>query len=265
MRLHYWFLLWIGVMGACQTPETAQTTSADSLATAEPDYPVVLQQALDAHGGVSHWQDQAQLEFDLYRQDEFVDHQLIALRTRKVLLNNDTYRIGYDGVDYWVSPDTTAFDGDVRFYHNLQFYFMALPFLFADPGIYYEPLEPRDFRGQSYDVLRITFEPGVGDASDDEYIAYFDPDSHQLILLLYTVTYFSGEPGQEYNARWYQEWQAVNQLLLPKKVVGYRWNNGALGEERYTNEYRNVVLDNVPPDESMFLAPTEATMVSEKQ
>ena len=224
----------------------------------------MLEQAIEAHGGLSRWQNQQRLEYDIYRQGELVDHQLIALRTRKVLLSNDTYKIGYDGNDYWVSPDTTAFDGDVRFYHNLQFYFMALPFLFADPGIQYEALEPRDFQGKPYDVLRITFEPGVGDASDDEYIVYFDQQSHQLTLLLYTVTYFSGEPGQEYNARWYQEWEEVNQLLLPKKVIGYKWNDGELGEERYVSEYRNVTLDTVPPDESMFLPPTDAMVVDQR-
>ena len=261
MKLRYWLVLSIGVLVGCQAPETGQTTSADTLDNQVPPLPPEFQQVLEAHGGLSRWQEQQRLEYDIYRENELVDHQLIALRTRKVLLSNDTYKIGYDGTDYWVSPDTAAFDGDVRFYHNLQFYFMALPFLFADPGIRYEALEPRDFQGNAYDVLRITFEPGVGDASDDEYIAYFDQDSHQLTLLLYTVTYFSGEPGQDYNARWYQEWQAVNQLLLPKKVVGYQWNNGALGEERSTTEYRNVTLDEIPPDESVFLAPTEAMVV----
>ena len=258
MNLLYYLLFLIGIAFGCQPSDNTQSNSAN---TARASLPTLLEQSLAAHGGLSQWQDQQLLEYDVYRQGEFVDHQLIALGPRKVLLSNDTYKIGYDGTDYWIGPDTTVFEGDVRFYHNLQFYFMALPFLFADPGIRYEVLEPRDFQGETYDVLRITFEPGVGDSSEDEYIAYLDPDSHQLTLLLYTVTYFSGEPEQNYNARWYQAWQEVNSLLLPQKVISYRWNDGELGEERGTTEYRNVTLDTISPDESMFLAPTEAVVV----
>ena len=263
MKQYCWLLVFIGALGGCQVSETGQSLSgnARSFNDSASSLPSVLQQALAAHGGLNQWHAQQLLEYDVYRQGQLVDHQLIALRTRKVLLNNDTYQIGYDGTDYWISPDTTVFESDVRFYHNLQFYFMALPFLFADPGIRYEVLEPRDFQGKPYDVLRITFEPGVGDSSDDEYVVYFDQESHQLTLLLYTVTYFSGEPAQQYNARWYQEWQEISQLLLPMKVGGYEWNDGELGKERYVSEYRNVTVDTVPPDESMFLAPTNAMVV----
>lgn len=252
-----------GMLASCTTGETTRKAKGGEPTNTDTSLPPLFQQVLEAHGGLARWQDQQRLDYDLYRQDQLVDHQLIALKPRKVLLTNDTYRIGYDGADYWVSPDTSAFDGNVRFHHNLQFYFMALPFLFADPGINYEVMEPREFQGKTHDVLGITFEPGVGDASDDEYIAYFDPKTHRLALLLYTVTYFSGEPGENYNARWYQEWQEVNQLLLPKKVVGYRWSDAGLGEERGTTEYRNVVLDEIPPDESIFLAPTNAMVVND--
>ena len=256
-----WLLALFGGLGGCQPSKTTHPEAAGADTTQTSALPQLLGQALEAHGGLERWQHQQQLDFDLYRQNQRVDHQRIALKSRKVLLSSDTYKIGYDGADHWISPDTAAFEGDVRFYHNLQFYFMALPFLFADPGVRYEVLEPRNFQGKQYDVLRITFAPGVGDASDDEYVAYLDRDSHQLTLLLYTVTYFSGQPGQEYNARWYQEWQEVNQLLLPQKVVSYRWTHDALGEERGTTEYRNVALSEIPPDESQFLMPTRAQSV----
>lgn len=261
----YWLLLVVfGVLAGCVMKEGTREREAQNATTSSlgSELPSVFQRALEAHGGRAQWQAQQLLEYDVYRQDQFVDHQLIALQPRKVLLTNDTYRIGYDGADYWISPDTTAFEGDVRFYHNLQFYFMALPFLFADPGIRYEVLESRSFQGKAHEVLRITFESGVGDSSDDEYIVYFDPETHHLTLLLYTVTYFSGEPGEKYNARWYQNWQKVNGLLLPKKVVGYQWTGDGLGEERGTTEYRDAVLSEIPPDESIFLPPTDATVVN---
>ena len=240
-----------------QTTASAPTESVDSSNALPPG----LAQALEAHGGLAQWRAQQRLEYDVYRKGMLLDHQLIALRPRKVLLTGDDYTIGYDGTQHWVSPDTAAFPGDVRFYHNLQFYFMALPFLFADPGIRYEPLEPRRIRDKTYDGVRIRFEPNVGDAPDDEYLAYFDPDTHHLIWLLYTVTYFDGAPNEKYSARWYQAWHEVNGLLLPERVISYRWEDDALGEVRDTTHYRNVALSKIPPDESMFLMPNEAVAV----
>ncbi len=256
------FLIFIiALLNGCAPSNSENTTTVSSSAPPSDTLPPVFAQALEAHGGLARWQAQQRLEYDVYRQGRRLDHQLIALRSRKVLLTGDDYTIGYDGTHHWVSPDTAAFPGNVRFYHNLQFYFMALPFLFADPGIRYEPLEPRRIRDKIYDGVRISFEPGVGDASDDAYLAYFDPDTHHLTWLLYTVTYFSGKPNEKYSARWYQAWNEVSGLLLPERVISYRWEDNALDEVRDTTVYRNVEISNIPPDESMFLMPNQAVAV----
>ena len=250
------------LLASCASPNNdIATAPSESATSSEEALPPVLAQALEAHGGLAQWRAQQRLEYDVHRKGMLLDHQLIALRPRKVLLTGDDYTIGYDGTQHWVSPDTAAFPGDVRFYHNLQFYFMALPFLFADPGIRYEPLAPRTIRDITYEGVRVSFEPGVGDASDDEYRAYFDPDTHHLTWLLYTVTYFSGEPSEKYSARWYQAWHEVNGLLLPERVISYRWEDDALGEARDTTVYRNVEISNIPPDESIFLMPNQAVAV----
>jgi len=248
---------------SCGSKDSSTQNSAPTESEPPPSstYPTILQNALEAHGGLDRWKSFERLEYDLYRREDLVDHQLIALKTRKVLLSNDQYTIGFDGQDVWVSPDTAAYPGrSTRFYHNLQFYFFALPFVLADPGIQYEELEPREFQGNTYDVLRITYQPEVGDAADDEYIAYFDQQTHQMHLLLYTVTYFSQTPGDRYNARVYEAWQTVNGLRVPLRAVSYQWAEGSLGDQRSVTEYRNVVLDEIPPDQSMFLMPNEATV-----
>ncbi len=249
----------------CISPEKneAETKSNNSSNTTEvtAEYPTVLQQALKAHGGLDRWKSFEKLEYDVYRGEEIVDHQLIALKTRKVLLNNDQYTIGFNGQQVWVSPDTSAYPGSsARFYHNLQFYFFALPFVLADPGISYEQLEAREFQGKMHDGLRITYQSDVGDAANDEYRAYFDQDTHQLRVLLYTVTYFSQSPADRYSARVYDEWQTVDGLAVPLQVTSYRWENDSLGEQRGVTKYRSVTFDNIPPDQSMFLMPSQATV-----
>ncbi len=253
-------VLAVALQYGCAPPNNDTTAESDPTLPSD-TFPPGLMQSLEAHGGLSQWRAQQRLEYDVYRKGQRLDHQLIALRARKVLLTGEAYTIGYDGTQHWISPDTAAFAGDARFYHNLQFYFMALPFLFADPGIRYEPLAPRTIRDRTYEGVRVGFEPGVGDASDDEYLAYFDPDTHHLTWLLNTVTYFSGKPSGRYSARWYQAWNEVNGLLLPERVISYHWEDDALGEVRDTTHYRNVQLSEIPPDESIFLMPTEAMAV----
>ncbi len=243
----------------CSNPSeenSAVNTQQDSTAAS---YPPVFQQALQAHGGLAAWQDKKRLDFDVYAGDSLTDHHMIALGPRKTMVQNEQYQIGYDGKDVWVMPDKAAYPGpSARFYHSLQFYFFALPFVFADPGIQYKSLGKKELQGKPYDVLQISFEDGVGDASRDQYMAYFEPQSHQLKLLLYTVTYFSGEPNQKLNARLYETWQTVDGLLVPAKVTSYEWNDGTLGKEKNATYYRNVSFSDIPPDESMFLAPTGA-------
>lgn len=251
---------------SCSSKESPNDNSAPTVDDPPPtsNYPAMLQDALAAHGGLDRWKSFERLEYDLYRGEDLVDHQLIALNTRKVLLSNDQYTIGFDGQEVWVSPDTSAYPGrSARFYHNLQFYFFALPFVLADPGIQYDELESREFQGKMYDVLRISYQPNVGDAADDEYVAYFDQTTHQMRLLLYTVTYFSQSPADRYSARVYEEWQDINGLLVPLRVVSYRWAEDSLGDQRGVTAYRNVELDEIPPDQSMFLMPNQAT-VSER-
>ncbi len=76
------------------------------------------------------------------------------------------------------------------------FYFFGMPFVFADPGVKQEALGQKDFQGQKYDVIKITFAAGTGDAPDDYYIAYVDPASGQLKLSVYVVTYASDPERQ---------------------------------------------------------------------
>ena len=223
-------------------------------------YPAILQKVFDAHGGLSQWQKMKSASFDLYYNGKEVDEHKVDLNSRKTLVFNDVYRLGYDGDQVWYTgQDEEEFPGgSSRFYHNLHFYFFAMPFVFADDGIVYEELGVRIIRDQAYDVLKVSFKEGVGDAPEDEYVLYFDQQSHRLSWMLYTVTYFSQQESDKYSARHYKNWQWVNGLLVPLDCDKYRWNKDSLHEQQYSNSYRNVELSELVIDQSMFLAPANA-------
>ncbi len=244
------------------TAQQADETTATSTENTSDRFPELLMEALTAHGGFDRWRSMKNMSFTVERKGSPEEH-LIDLENRKVLLTHEDYKVGFDGQEVWVSPDKAAFgDGSARFYHNLRFYFVAMPFIVTDPGINYQVLPQKEIQGTTYNALRVTYDAGVGDAPEDEYILHFHPDSNQMEWLLYTVTYYSGEPSEKYNALHYSEWQEVNGLLMPQMMEGYTYQKGKIGEQRYERAIDDFQMTTDKPDQSLFMMPEEAEIDS---
>ncbi len=248
---------------ACnQTPKEEQ--GAVEIAT-NPEYPQTLQKALQAHGGADVWKSNKSLQFDMESTLGGVKNEthLIDLNNRKVRISSENYTLGMDGKEVWVTPNKAAF-GNVppRFYHNLLFYFFTIPHIFTDPGINFEELGEVTVAGKKYVALKVSYEAGVGDADKDLYIAHFDPDTYRLALLLYTVTYFSGEKHENYNALKYDNWQQVDGLWVPASFEGYKFENDSLKELRYQSKFSNVIFSKESPDQNLFEIPENAEIDS---
>jgi hypothetical protein len=226
--------------------------------------PENVQKVLEAHGGLEKWDKMNFLTYRLKRGDKNELHQ-IDLKSRKVRLEGGEWVIGFDGEEVWVSPDKASYGGSsARFYHNLIFYFYAMPFVLGDPGINYETLNPAEIKGKRYNKVRITFGENVGDAPDDEYILCFDPVTNQMEWLLYTVTYFSKEAGKKYNALHYNKWKEVNGLLLPEAMVGYKTSGDTITEKRYESFFEDIDITEKAVEQTMFEMPETAEIDSLK-
>ena len=227
-----------------------------------------LDQSINAHGGLETFKNYGTLEydqtFDLTGIMNLQNHQVIDLGSRKVLVTGDTYKIGFDGNEAWIEPNMEALGIPPRFYASTPFYFFGLPFLFADPGVNAEPLGTKELNGEEYDVVKFTYDKGVGDTSDDNYEAYFDKETNQLRVLHYIVTYpplMQGKSKEELgrHAAVYEEWQEAGGLLVPKKMSFYEWKDEKLGKELHgTMVFENVTFKEESPDPSIFEKPDEA-------
>ena len=211
-----------------------------------------------AHGGIDRWRSYGTLEYDL-QKGEMHEHHIIDLHSRKLVLTGDGYTIGFDGEEVWVMPDMEAYSGRPRFYSSLNFYFFGIPFVLADPGTIPESLGRSTFRDKPYDVVKVSFEPGVGDSPNDYYVIHADTATHLVELLLYTVTFRSHQPSEKYNARIF-EWHEVDGLMVPSKISSYRWNgeDGTLGEHRSDTYFSNIVFNIERPDAGLFVMPEGA-------
>ncbi len=176
-----------------------------------------LNRSLEAHGGVAKWKSFASVEFDqAWTSAKGVkkDHQLFDLGSRDGLITSDAYALGANGGEVWIKPGLDVLGGTPpRFYMWTPFYFFGMPFVFADAGAVQESLGKKSFQGQEYDVTKVTFKKGTGDSSDDFYVAYSDPQSGELKLVSYVVTFAAlrkGKPIDHYsrmrlssrNGRW---------------------------------------------------------------
>ena len=241
---------------ACSTPEQqqeAQAPAQDSHAKEFTTHPKALQQILNTHGGLDVWRNKKSMSFEMVKEEGNEQHY-VQLQDRRDRVEGPNFTMGYDGLEVWVEADT-SYKGDPEFYHNLMFYFYAMPFVLADDGIQYEDAEPLEMDGIVYPGIRISYEEGVGFSSKDEYVLYYQPDTFEMAWLGYTVTYFSDEPSEDLHWIKYSAWQQVDGLLLPKDLTWYQYENGLPTEPRGTREFRNVELGEQPHPDDLFIGP----------
>ncbi len=257
-----WVLFMISTAFFACTPDQKASKAIDHYTGLPSDFVEVLK----AHGGIDRWRDFGTLEYDLQHEDDSIptEHYILDLHNRKDLTVSDSFKIGFDGQVVWVSPTKSSFKGrSARFYHNLYSYFLTIPFIVADPGVIYAS-DTLTLNGKLYNVAEISYEEGVGDADNDTYRLLIDPHTSKLDKLLYTVTYYSGVAHENFNALSYEELQEVNGIILPTKLVGYKYANNKTGEKRYEVTFHNIKFDHARPDPKIFIMPPHAEVDSLK-
>ena len=177
----------------------------------------------------------------------------IALKSRKSLITSEHHKLGFDGENVWLKNlDTVAYKSNPKFYYNLMFYFYAMPFVLGDDGINYSEAEALVFDGITYPGILISYNDGVGESPEDEYILYYHPKTFKMEWLGYTVTYFSKEKGKEFHFIKYSDWQEVSGLQLPKTLTWYNYENNKPTTMRNPMNFVDVKLSKQTPSDEMF-------------
>lgn len=238
---------------ACQPDKKTEENQTEEAAYQAPDHhSASLTKVLDAHGGYEQWAKMKSLSYS--KGNEFT---ITNLQNRKILVESPDQTIGFDGTDVWVTPDTVD-ASRARFYHNLFFYFYAMPFVIGDPGAFYEDVEPRELKGKTYSGIKISYGENIGDAPDDNYILWYNPETNEMQWLMYTVTYRSGEPTDSYNLIKYDVWEEVNGLVLPRTIQWHQFENDLVGEMRNEIVFDNIKITTEAPADSLFVMPDNA-------
>lgn len=219
----------------------------------ERNLPVALVEVLEKHGGLDAWDKAKFVSYKVNGEEHTID-----LHSRKSLVTGENFSLGFDGKDVWLSQkDSTAFKGNPEFYHNLYFYFYAMPFVLADDGIIYSETEPIEYEGVKYPGIKISYEANVGVSPDDNYYIYFNPETKQMEWLGYTVTYFSKKPSEKFSIIRYNDWENVNGFLLPKSITWFKKDeNGKILEPAGKPiQFSNALVSQAPLADNFFQKP----------
>jgi hypothetical protein len=247
---------------ACKN-KTAPTVdySEENLDVTTSIYPDNITKIFDSHGGLDNWNTMNSLEFTMQKPNGN-EVTTTNLKNRKSLIEMSSHVIGFNGEDVWLhSKDTTTYKGNPRFYYNLIFYFYAMPFILADDGIIYEDVAPLEFEGKTYPGIKISYESGVGESPEDEYILYYDSETYKMEWLGYTVTYFTKEKSKEWHFIRYSNWQTVEGLLLPETLTWYNYENNLPTTKRNDLKFTNIKLSKEKPNSEIFEVPEGAILI----
>jgi hypothetical protein len=221
-----------------------------------------LSSTLEAHGGLDAWQGQGTFTytldgFPLSPQVSQPNTATVDLHRRHHRIEGEGFTIGYDGVNAWSVPSPEAVGLPVRFFTLGSFYFIAMPHVFADPGVIVEAADDQTFRGENFETLRISYAESVGHTDEDDYILFIDPETRLLRLINHSVT---EDPSIDRVTWVFDEWQEVSGLKMPSKMTFHGgWNPDDPGEGA-TFIIRDVDLRSDSPDAGLFVAPADAVL-----
>ncbi len=246
---------------SCKQEAKTNKNPEETIEVTAKEYPANISKIFTAHGNLDTWNTMQSMVFTMPKPDGD-EITKTNLKSRKSLIEMPNHTIGFDGKDVWLQKkDTIAYKGNAKFYHNLMFYFYAMPFVIADDGIVYKDVAPLTFEGKDYPGILISYDAGIGESPDDEYILYYDRDTNKMAWLAYTVTFFSKSKSKEFHLIKYDAWQEVNGLLLPKTFKWYHFEDKVVGDFQREMNFVNVSTSIIPPDEGLFKKPEDAKII----
>ena len=239
------------IVGCKHEPKTIDY-SEEPLDITTSVYPETISKIFDAHGGIDQWNSMQGLYFEIPRED-FVEKQNLNLKNRKSRIDYKHHVLGFDGENVWLKNlDTVTYKSNPRFYYNLMSYFYAMPFILGDDGINYEERPNLEVDGKTYPGMLISYEAGIGESPEDEYIIYYDPETFEMKWLAYTVTFFTKEKAKKFSLIKYAEWEDVDGLKLPKTLQWHHYQDGVVGDRRNELNFTNSKLSMIAPDDRIF-------------
>ena len=229
--------------------------------------------SIDAHGGLEAWYalGPVRWRYAYTRLDSTGAPSGPALDTRQLVdpwaaravhtLPDSSASFGWTGTEAWVMPGGAEIGTNARFWALTPYYFVSIPFVFADPGVRLAEAPADSVEGRPVDVIRVTFEPGTGDAPDDYYDLLLDPETDRVRAIRYVVSYGPFNPDGGHTPETLMLYDGAQTVGGVTVQQGFR----SFLSESGTPKARGTVseLEAVPATNAMFARPADAEVQQE--
>ena len=258
------------------TPEPAwvaeRVAASEQRLAAQGEAGQMIAESIRTHGGLERWFSNGPLAFrfryapvgDRPARDTYQVIDTWSSRARHHVHGAPDEEFGWDGQVAWQTYDAEAIKP--RFWALTPYYFVGIPFVLADEGVILERAGEQTFEGQRYDLVKASFAEGTGDAPDDYYIVYLEPQSRRVAGVRYIVSYpgFFPEGGHSPEKLMkYDGAQTVGGIVFAETFRTFKWDpqTEQVGELVTNSEMSKVSFE--PDTPSSFFAPPEGATVLE--
>lgn len=237
----------------------------------------ILLRAIEAHGGLDTWYNTPTSSYtweysNVDMNFRFKSHLVADNRTRQVY--HDLLEVGtvdemqpvdgafaWDGEKAWIHPDTLS-QPNPRFWATTGYYFESIPFILSDPGLQYERLPDEELDGEMYDLVRVSYDSGVGDSPGDMYLLYVDKETSVVRAIRYTVTYGMSKDDavardQRETLFYYNDYTTVDGLTVATYFDGYHFVDGEIAAPK-NKAWATDISFSEPFDPAKLTMPAEA-------
>lgn len=219
----------------------------------------LLNEVIAAHGGIERYRKFGGMKYKTvgFPLTPFVakpNTSTVDLVSRNNRIDGVDFSVGFDGKTAWSKPGIESVGLPARFFSLGSFYFIGMPFVFADGGVVLTDKGTQTYRGKEYRVIGASYGTGTGFSEQDDYDLFVDPVTKRLGLINHSVT----EIGVERVTWEFPEWQTVEGLLVPQKMVYFGGFSPNPKEEGKVTIVSEVKFSSNRPAASTYAAPEGA-------
>jgi len=153
---------------------------------------------------------------------------------------------GFDGASFWFKHNGEILDGEeyqkrTRFSRKTNFYWFAMLPKLLDPGLNYEYIKEEILEGQSYDIVKVSFESKEGKPTDI-YQLYINKETKLVDQFLFTVAEFNSMNPRLMKVAY----EKIGDVLIPntRKYTNSDWNGVPVNDEWNVVEWTEIKFDN---------------------
>ncbi len=235
---------------ACQPPKTEESKQQTAvkppveLPPAANDFVAAVETAHNKKAFMS----KKAVSFDIdlsFGDKQLLDDAKITMLTNSAKIRidrKDSVAVVYDGQKVFITPDTVEYPS-ARFDIFTWAYFFAVPYKLSDPGTKWEITGEKVLSRETYNSAKLSFEKGTGDAPDDWYILYSNPENNLLQAMAYIVTFFGSyeEASKDPHGISYDNYTRVEGVAFAQEWRFSGWNE----TEGFTEQVGQATLSNI--------------------